>query len=281
MDTAELVDLAFALYRQNFILFTAIAGLIYVPFTIFSVFAGHTADNVPEWARNGSAGAASGAGAEFVSLLLFALSAVLVQAVLTVAVSDKYLGLPVTLATAYRETLRNGLALLATFTLLVMAVLAGSCACLLPGMVAAIGLAFAPLVVVLEKLPPTKALTRAWHLSRGDRLRLLGSLFLVTVALASIWATSSVLAHLVFRSALAIDLFVQLTTRLTLPLAHIAVVLFYFDNRIRKEGFDLALMAARLATRPPDEPVPAQAGEYWAGGATEEPPSSGPPSAHG
>src|SRR5215471_11916327 len=101
MDTAELVDLAFALYRQNFILFTAIAGVIYVPFTIFSVFAGHAGDNVPDWARNGSAGAASGASAWFVSLLLFVLSGLLVQAVLAVAISDKYLGLPVTLASAY------------------------------------------------------------------------------------------------------------------------------------------------------------------------------------
>jgi len=260
MDTAELVDLAFALYRKNFVLFTAIAGVIYVPFTIFSVFAGHTGDNVPEWARSGSAGAGAGASSWFVSLLLFALSAVLVQAVLAVAVSDKYLGLPVTLATAFRVALRHGLALLTTFALFVMAVVVGSCACVLPGVVVAIGLVFAPLVVVLEKLPPTKALTRAWHLGRGDRFRLLGCLLLVGVALASIWTTSSVLAHLAFRSALAIDLFVQLSTRLTLPLAHIAVVLFYFDNRMRKEGFDLALLAARLATRPPDQPLTADAG---------------------
>jgi len=36
-----------------------------------------------------------------------------------------------------------------------------------------------------------------------------------------------------------------------LPVTQVALVLIYFDNRVRKEGFDLALLAARIATRAP------------------------------
>jgi hypothetical protein len=129
-----------------------------------------------------------------------------------------------------------------------MAIAAGLCACGLPGIVLAIGLAFVPQVVVLEKLPATQALTRAWHLSRGDRFRMLRVMLLVSVALVGVRITFSVLGHLLLRSDSAAELFARVATIPVYPLLHIALVLVYFDNRVRKEGFDLALLAAQIAT---------------------------------
>jgi hypothetical protein len=259
LHTAELVDLSFALYRQNFALFAAIAAVVYVPFAALSRLLGHAAESAADSAGVSLILPFSRMGGSFVSFLLFSMSAVLVQGPLAVAVSDKYLGLPVTFASAYRRGFGRALPLLATFALGTLAVAAGSCACILPGIVAAIGLSFAPQITVLERLPATRALTRAWHLSRGDRFRMLGVFLLASMATVSVWATSSVLGYLLFRSDVAADLIAELAARLVWPVAQIALVLVYFDNRVRKEGFDLALLAVRIATHP-HAPEPSAAG---------------------
>jgi hypothetical protein len=259
LHTAELVDASFALYRENFGLFAAIAGAVYVPFTVLSAIFGHGGYSTADAPAEGLILPFPRIGAGLVFFLLPCLSAVLVQGPLAIAVSDKYLGLPVTFASAYRRALGRALPLLATFALCTLAVAAGSCACILPGVVASVGLAFAPQIVVLEKLSATRALTRAWHLSRGDRFRMLGVFLLASMATVSIWATASVLGYLIFRSDVAADLFAALAARLAWPITHIALVLVYFDNRVRKEGFDLALLAVRIATNP-RAPEPSVAG---------------------
>jgi hypothetical protein len=247
LDAAELVDASFALYRDHFGLFTAIAAVVYVPVSLVAVLLHRAAGDAQTFAVDLAAPALSRASATFASVSLSSFAAVFVQATLSLAIADKYLGLPVTFASAYRGALRRAHHLLAVFALGAAAIAAGSCACVLPGIVAAVGLAFAPLVVTLERLSAPRALTRAWHLSRGDRFRVLGVVLLASVAAASTWATSSFVAHSLFRSEVTIELFTELAARLALPAIHIALVLVYFDNRVRKEGFDLALLAARIA----------------------------------
>lgn len=254
---AELVDSAFALYRQNFGLFTAIAAVVYVPVAIASVLLHRATGDAANFAVEVAPPALSRASATLVSLALSSFGAFLVQATMAVAVTDKYLGLPVTFAGAYGAALRRAHHLVAAFALSAAAVAAGSCACALPGVVAAVGLAFTPQIVTLEKLTAPRALTRAWLLSRGDRFRMLGVVLLVSLATASVWATSSLVANWIFRSDVTIELFTQLIAGLALPITHVALVLVYFDNRVRKEGFDLALLAARIATSAPAAEGPA------------------------
>jgi hypothetical protein len=43
---------------------------------------------------------------------------------------------------------------------------------------------------------------------------------------------------------------------LTAPLATIGIALVYYDERVRKEAFDLQLMMASLGALPPVPPVP-------------------------
>jgi hypothetical protein len=252
LEASELVDSSFRLYRRNIGLFTAIAAVIYVPFAIFSVLLEHAAGDVTNFARGVAPPVVSRASAGLMSFLLGSFSALLVQATLAVAATDRYLGLPVSFGSAYRAVARRALPLLALFVLLASAIAVGLCACVLPGVVLAIGLAFAPQIVVLEKLSAPSALTRAWHLSRGDRFRLLGIGLVVSIATFSVWTASALLSNAVFRSELVIDLITRLVGLLALPLTHVTLVLVYFDDRVRKEGFDLALLAARSATRPED-----------------------------
>ncbi len=248
LKVTELVDRSFALYRQNLWLFFAIAGCVYVPTGIMSVLLGTYISK---------AGLESVAPANW--LAYFAIGAVLYtlliaatvvsQGSLAIAVADRYLDLPITFGIAYGRTWKRVLALAGTFILTALALGAGFCACFLPGVWVWTGLSFAPQVVVLEGLSATQALTRSWHLSRGDRLRIFGMLTLMTVALVSIYGTSSFLAHLLFRSEIVAGVIAQIGYSAIYPIMQIGLVLIYFDSRVRKEGFDLALLAAQLSAQ--------------------------------
>ena len=40
---------------------------------------------------------------------------------------------------------------------------------------------------------------------------------------------------------------------------HIGLVVIYFDSRVRKEGFDVALLAAQVSSQQAAPPIPAKA----------------------
>ena len=142
-------------------------------------------------------------------------------------------------------------------------------------------IAFAIPAATLEGLRGVTALRRSWHLARGSRWR-------VFLAWAAIFAGSWVISVLVAVSlqwlAYTVDkdwhlhwvsrrLYLQLayTSYATInaligPVYPIAITLLYFDQRVRKEGYDLEKMmeAAGLVHAPEkagDETLPAGIGE--------------------
>jgi Membrane domain of glycerophosphoryl diester phosphodiesterase len=126
-------------------------------------------------------------------------------------------------------------------------------------------LALAFPAAALEHLGGFKALRRSWRLSRGCRMRILG----VSVAIAIIgnilgwavyflmlWAWRDLFSHWHlggmgrnFLSIATYFLYGAIATFVA-PLLPIAVTLFYYDQRVRKEGYDLERMmeAAGLGT---------------------------------
>ncbi len=127
-------------------------------------------------------------------------------------------------------------------------------------------LIFGPLVVVLEDKPPVEALRRSWDLTDGHFIRVAATLFvigLLTTALTYMVAIPVQIAAALVQvvspaggQALAAagtviaQLFLQ-------PIQIVASVLVYYDLRMRKEGFDLVMMAEtigepELATRTAD-----------------------------
>jgi hypothetical protein len=268
LGTAEIVDRAFALYRQSLGLFFAMAAIVYVPCGLLSAHLVRSAQDT-RWTSGDPVDLVSPVSSAATSLLLYALAAGLVQGSLGAAVTDRYLGLPVDFSTACGRVFRRIVPLLATLTLSAAAVAAGFCACGLPGIALAIGLAFAPQIVVIEKVSATQALTRAWHLSRADRVRMLGVILLVFIVVLSTRTTASLVAHWLFRSEGAADLLTQLATVPAYPLVHIALAVLYIDSRVRKEGFDLAVLAAQIATEGRSLALVPLAGDTGAPGAGE------------
>jgi hypothetical protein len=134
---------------------------------------------------------------------------------------------------------------------------------IVPGVILAVGLVLAIPAVVLEPgLSPMKALSRSWQLTRGSRWRIFGLgvvllvlIYVPVIAIGTIFAVllpgsmpagptagSAMLAAVL---ALAITGLVQI---FIYPLFYCVLTITYYDLRVRKEGFDLELLASQLRT---------------------------------
>ncbi len=117
----------------------------------------------------------------------------------------------------------------------------------------------APTVLVAEGIGPIDALRRSWHLSQGNVLRMVGYLVLIYILMAlfmSVPVGALQWAILMLMPTAALELAMSLPTALTflisvfgLPFYVAAIVLLYYDLRIRGESYDLELRLADLEER--------------------------------
>jgi hypothetical protein len=131
----------------------------------------------------------------------------------------------------------------------------------IPGIILGVGLAVAIPAVVLETgRSASGALSRSWELTRGSRWRIFGlGLTLFVLLYVPVVAISGLVAWLIPGGAaagfgpsstativaLAIGGVVQL---FIYPLFYCVLTVTYYDLRVRKEGFDLELLASSLQT---------------------------------
>ena len=112
---------------------------------------------------------------------------------------------------------------------------------------------FAPYIMVLENTSVRTALGRSWELMKYHLLRVLAVFVLVLLFLRLAAALPFVSLSILNRWILAVPV-VQPGTLLPItafilelliyPVVHIIVALLYYDLRVRREGFDIALAAA-------------------------------------
>jgi hypothetical protein len=133
---------------------------------------------------------------------------------------------------------------------------------------------FIPCSIMIEGQSASASLSRSFKLSQGTVWRVL-QVFLFDIALASAVVSAIGVPLTIYGlltgeisdprtlptwfliAASTID---QLSKLLTIPIGTIAYCLLYFDCRVRQEGYDVELMAGRLAPAPPQAsytPAPA------------------------
>ena len=125
---------------------------------------------------------------------------------------------------------------------------------ILPGVVLLCGLLLSfPSLVLEPGSSPTGALSRSWSLTRGSRWRMFG--LLVTMALllyvplvglgavAAVVLPGGLLGVAPGMLTLAVVGVVQI---LLYPLFYCVLTVAYYDLRVRKEGFDLEVLASTL-----------------------------------
>jgi hypothetical protein len=242
LSVGEILDVSFTLYRRHFPTLGTIAVLcsgIPVLLSLYIEASGGVLYNLP---------------LTLLHYVLFTVLSSIATAATVFVVSESYLGRPL----AARDALQRATPLLARLIIcsLLLAIIVGIgfIFLFLPGIALLCGLLLAfPSLVLEPGSSPTAALSRSWSLTRGARWRMFALLvtmaLLIYVPLVGLGAVAAVaLPGGAFGAApgtltLAVVGVVQM---LLYPLLYCVLTVAYYDLRVRKEGFDLEVLAATL-----------------------------------
>jgi hypothetical protein len=267
LEIGDLLDETFRMYRRHFLLFGGISVILAIPAAALQGY-GYFA-----FFSNFLQAANAGLSPDFNSLLpslvvlaigtviSFVLSPFSYGAVIYAA-CESALGRPVTIWNALQGVLRRYFAILGyVFLLGVMGVLSLTI-CLIPLWIwIGVGWVVVLPVMFVENAGLVASMGRSWRLVQGRWWRTFFIMFLVVL----LW----------YFAGLALEAFLQvavgvigvvvsnyvalaalrgaaiLVSALVTPVVQIAIVLLYFDLRVRREALDLFQLAQRVATSQP------------------------------
>jgi len=140
--------------------------------------------------------------------------------------------------------------------------------CIIPGLILTILLVFVPVVLVIEDFRYMDAIKRSWDLAKSDWARVLVVLIITAIlgGILQMILTSPLQMLAMFTEGrtghigpltIAHGIMQGLAQTLVLPISTIALVLLYYDIRIRKEGFDIQMLARDLGLAD-GQPIPPQ-----------------------
>jgi hypothetical protein len=196
-----------------------------------------------------------------VATIIGALAGKLAQAGCFRAVAEAYLGEEVSWRASLRYALKRLPAVIGVTILSTIFVLIGVIFCIVPGVYLWAAFYVAIPVVLVEGVGPLRALGRSRELVRGRwwgtfGVALLGSLLAATIAgaLTALFVGLSLGAG---GSDTVVGFTVNviattLSSVITTPAVAAFAIVLYIDLRVRKEGFDLYLLAQRLGVEPAD-----------------------------
>src|SRR5574341_484839 len=299
LTVGQILDRSIRVYRNNFATFTGIIALMLVPVTLIqfvgqlinipALQAMNNADTASEAQASAYGTLIAYAG---LNLLYFVLNAVLVEGLarpaLVRAIANDYFGEKVGAFEAYGQVaplwprLLVAILVMGLLGILLIVFFLIPCIGQIVGLgmlvyfIYVLGQLVGP-IIVLEKRDVLAALRRAWDLTRRRFWWVLGfMLILIVFTYLLIVGPSAVMNFLSGRliqdvlpgedenvlltAQTAVQTLTQLLFSLiTIPLQTTAVVLMYFDLRVRTEGLDLAIMSAEGEVPPSPEQMIAEA----------------------
>lgn len=243
LSVGEILDASFTMYRKHFgalATIVLVCSLVPVVLGMYLMALGGLFTNIPLWL--------------FYLLLSVVLGAIATGATVFV-VSESYLGRTITASDAFRRAApRFGAIAVCSLTLGIVVML-GFLLLVVPGFILGCGLVLAIPAVVLEpQLVPSDALSRSWALTRGNRGRMFA---LLATAFILIYVPAIAVEGLItlfgpsggLRSGTSVGI-AQVASSLVQmflsPLLYCVLTVAYYDLRVRKEGFDLELLASSL-----------------------------------
>lgn len=247
----ELLDHTFQLYRKKFLLFVGIAAIPRLIVFIIQVGLQSAIFTAPAAAFSPTA-IITGAIAIFVGMILFVIAFAISQAATTVGVSEIYMGREISVWSAYGAIKGKMFRVLGLVFGLGFLTVLGLVLLIVPGVYLALTWALAIPAAMIENLGIVKAAGRSKVLVTGAR----GRMFLISLLLFAlsyavlIGLQMPVIAIAMLATGGKITLLYQVLTQLSsfvagslvAPLGMIAFTLAYYDQRVRKEGFDIQLM---------------------------------------
>lgn len=260
MTVGELLDRTFFLYRKYFLLFVGLVGLPHVVLLAVQLLTVVLRSGEPLAAR-----VLAAAVTTLITALLYLAVVAVSQGATVIAVSGMHLGREPSITEAYGGIKNRTFTLVLIMLVVGMATGIGFVFLIIPGILIALMLSLAIPVAVLERRGVRAALSRSAELTKGSRGRIFVIYFLflvLTYIFYSLWELPIFLAAGFFVArghATAMPVWTQvafpvgqfLTQCLVSPLLTIALSLVYYDQRVRKEAFDLEHMMSQLDGRAP------------------------------
>lgn len=242
---AEILDAAFEIYRRHFWTFFAVSVVATIPGGIARYLIDRSSGQDPTTKP-------------FLLMLAWiaaGLIAPFAEAAFVTTTSNAYLGQPVDVGDSIRSAFTRPLRLFALVWIRAILMIIGTVLLIVPGLIAykryfAIVAAF-----TLEKLSVRAALKRSRELSMDNGKRIF--FLLGAVALFAIFAGAMLGGFLaaIAKGTLAAILYLVAVALFT-PFAAIVMTLLYYDIRIRREGYDIELLASALDRSMPPNSVP-------------------------
>ena len=269
LEIGDLLDETFRMYRRHFFLFAGLSVLLSIPsaalsgFSSYALLNGVLQSTNPGEPPNLSFIESTLVAAALVLLVTLVLLPFFYGAV-TLAACESALGRPVTAAGLLRGVLRRYFPLLGYWLLIGLMVVVF---CLIPLWVWiwVNGIVVMP-VMFIENVGLGSAMSRSWRLVEGRWWRTFLIVFLmfvviyaVRLALGAFIALGQTLLQLVVSPLIVVWIAGATSViidSLVNPVFQIAIVLIYFDLRVRREGLDLFQLAQGLPPTPPPPPPP-------------------------
>jgi hypothetical protein len=258
----EILDAAVALYRARFGSLLRLTALVVVPVQVLNVLI--TLSTTPSDVTFGATGPTPvyderdavwvPLAGTLVSNIVLVLSTAFATAAVMRLVADTYLDAPITTGESAQLAMRRLPAVLGVATITGLMIIAGTFACVIPGLFLHAVFAVAMPALLLEGTRVGQALSRSVQLTKGRRWQsfsvvYVGSMLTGLVSFGLTLLISGAIAFAVHGTvALAIAQGVSgaVTTALTTPFVAAATIVLYFDLRVRAEGFDIQMALHEL-----------------------------------
>jgi hypothetical protein len=262
LEIGDLLDETFRMYRRHFLLFAGISVILAVPSAaLFGLALGSFMSAIQQTGAVTDLSFLTPLLATFaVGLVVNLLILPFTMGAVMYAACESALGRPVTAGSVFMGVVRRYFPLLGYWLLFLFSLYLSLALCVAP--VALWLWVFVSLIVVtpamfVENIGLGAAFGRSWRLVEGRWWRTFLVLFLmfivwyvVGLGLGGFIQLAQFLLGLVVSPFIAAAISLgtgELVSALVNPIMQIALVLIYFDLRVRKEGLDLFQMAYRLA----------------------------------
>ncbi|MBI4322384.1 MAG: glycerophosphoryl diester phosphodiesterase membrane domain-containing protein [Chloroflexi bacterium] len=269
MGAGDILDEAIRLYRHNFRTFVGIVAVLQVPILLLQMIQlaivgpnildfsrlGRSSEPLPGSLIFGSVSSLALGGLSFLAFLF-------IEAALAAAISERYLGRRITVGRAYRATISCFWRMLGTVlvTGLILIFLAITIVFIPAAVFFGIRWAFVVQAIAIERAGVRRALFRSSRLVKGSWWRVLAIVILAAILqLMVAGLPASMIGAVLGGAAMLLSpgglfAFSVVNTLvgsvfgiLAAPLIPIIATLLYYDLRVRNEGFDLQVLAERLA----------------------------------
>ena len=252
LTIGELLDRTFLYYRRHFVLFVGIAAL---PGTLLLAF-----QLAPIFFKPTTTGALLTAVFYLGTIFVYLVTTTLTTGATVIAVSQVLLARETNVAEAFKSIRpRIGELILISMNVGVRVML-GLMLLIVPGIVLALRYSLAIPVAVLEEVGVSDALSRSATLTKGHlgRVLVIYVLLFVLILIGSmLWPSLTAIIVLIFSPAVQdgqspawVKVLLEFGTFVSQsilgPIVTIALTLMYYDERVRKEAFDLEHMMRQI-----------------------------------